>query len=119
MNVLHPRIVILEYNPTFGPERSVTVPYDPEFYRMNYHKSGYYHGASLTALTKLMSERGYILIGCDSNGYNSFFVRKDVAEGIFLEVPPRLAYYPAKPRFRHGAPEVQFSVINDLPLIEV
>lgn len=119
LNVLHPRIVILEYNPTFGPERSVTVPYDPEFYRMNYHKSGYYHGASLTALTKLMSERGYILIGCDSNGYNSFFVRKDVAEGIFLEVPPRLAYYPAKPRFRHGAPEVQFSVINDLPLIEV
>lgn len=119
LNVLHPRIVILEYNPTFGPERSVTVPYDPEFYRMNYHKSGYYHGASLSALTKLMSERGYILIGCDSNGYNSFFVRKDVAEGIFLEVPPRLAYYPAKPRFRHGAPEVQFSVIKDLPLIEV
>lgn len=119
LNVLHPRVVILEYNPTFGPERSVTVPYDPEFYRMNYHKSGYYHGASLSALAKLMSSRGYILIGCDSNGYNSFFVRKDVAEGIFIEVPPQMAYYPAKPRFRHGSPEVQFAVIKELPLIEV
>ena len=119
INVLNPRIVILEYNPTFGPERSITVPYDPNFYRMNYHSSGYYHGASLTALTKLMKKRGYILIGCDSNGYNAFYVREDVAEGIMVEVPPSKAYYPAKPRFRAGAPDIQFSVIKDLQFVEV
>lgn len=119
INVLHPRVVVLEYNPTFGPDKSITVPYDPEFYRMNYHKSGYYHGASLTALTKLMKNRGYILVGCDSNGYNSFFVRQDVAEGIFVEVSPSMAYYPAKPRFRAGSPDVQFSVIKDLSFVEV
>lgn len=119
INVLSPRVVVLEYNPTFGPEKSITVPYDAEFYRMNYHKSGYYHGASLTALTKLMKSRGYILVGCDSNGYNAFFVREDVAEGIFVETMPSMAYYPAKPRFRPGSPDVQFSVIKDLPFVEV
>lgn len=119
VNVLNPRVVVLEYNPTFGPERSITVPYDPNFYRMNYHSSGYYHGASLTALTKLMKKRGYSLVGCDSNGYNAFYVREDVAEGIMVEIPPAKAYYPAKPRFRAGSPDIQFSVIKDLQFVEV
>lgn len=119
VNVINPRVVILEYNPSFGPDRSVTIPYDPEFYRMNYHKSGWYHGASLTALTKLMRRKGYILAGCDSNGYNAFFVREDAAHGVLRDIEPAEAYYSAKPRFRYGTPEAQFSVIGHLPLVEI
>ncbi len=119
LNVIKPRIVILEYNPSFGPERSITIPYDPKFYCMDYHKSGWYHGASLTALTKLMCKKGFILVGCDSNGYNAFFVRSDVAEGVLRELPPEEAYYPAKPRFRHGTHESQFSVVSHLQFTEI
>jgi hypothetical protein len=119
INVIKPRVVILEYNPSFGPERSISIPYDPEFYRMNYHKSGWYHGASLTALTKLMKNKGYMLVGCDSNGYNAFYIREDVAEGVFREIEPAEAFYAAKPRFRYGTPDAQFEVIKHLKFVEI
>ncbi len=54
----NPRVVVVEYNASFGPERSVSVPYDAGFDRMTVHPSGYYHGASLTALTRLAGARG-------------------------------------------------------------
>lgn len=119
INVIKPRVVMLEYNPSLGPERSISIPYYPEFYRMDYHKSGWYHGASLTALTSLMKSKGYILVGCDSNGYNAFFIREDVAEGVFREITPSEAYYPAKPRFRYGTPDAQFDVIKHLKFVEI
>ena len=37
IDVVSPRILILEYNATFGPEAAVTVPYDPSFVRGEKH----------------------------------------------------------------------------------
>lgn len=79
INNINPRIVVIEYNAAFGMNRSVTVPYEPDFDRFKKHKSGYYHGASLKALTKLGKEKGYSFICCDSNGVNAFFIR----DGLF------------------------------------
>lgn len=45
--------VIIEFNASFGPARSVTVPYEPSFERCAHHASGWYHGGSLAAFTKL------------------------------------------------------------------
>ncbi len=59
LDVLLPRVVVIEYNASFGPERSVTIPYDPRFDRYEVDVSGIYHGASLTALTRLGREKGY------------------------------------------------------------
>ena len=67
-----PILFIVEYNPSReGPEDSVTVPYNPEF-RWDWTN---YYGASLAALVKCASNKGYTLVY--ANGVNAFFVRSD------------------------------------------
>ena len=109
-----PRVVVIEYNATFGPDRSQTVIYDPEFDRHAKHASGYYHGASLAALAKLGQSKGYELVGCDSRGVNAFFVRKDVAEGRIPSISVEEAYYPMARRMKNASLAEQFEVIKDL-----
>ncbi|MGZ8881810.1 MAG: hypothetical protein ACXW0I_06915, partial [Methylosarcina sp.] len=70
-------IAIIEYNSLFGPERAITIPYDPEFDRIKAHHSGLYAGASLSALCDLAHEKGYTFIGSNSAGNNAYFVRND------------------------------------------
>ena len=71
---LDPDILILEYNSTFGKDRSISVPYDPAFSRMSAHYSGKYFGASLLALNALAQSKGYYFIGCNSAGNNAYFL---------------------------------------------
>lgn len=113
-----PRVVVVEYNATFGPERSVSVPYDPDFDRMARHASGYYHGASVTALARVGARKGYVLAGCESNGVNAFFVRADCAGGAVPAADPAAAWRPLRERGPDGHEE-QFAVIAHLPLEEV
>ena len=80
LEAVRPRIVVVEYNASFGPERSVTIPYTRAFYGYRAHSSGYYHGASLTALARLGERKGYVLAGCDSRGVNAFLV--DATAGL-------------------------------------
>lgn len=115
-----PRLVVIEYNASLGPELSLTVPYDPAFERLAKHESGFYCGASLRALTRLASRKGYRLIGCDSCGVNAFFLRNDVyAPGIRTrEVED--AFRPHRWRLEHGfSIEEQYKTIADLPYVEV
>ena len=77
INVIYPDVVIVEYNARFGPDRSVTIPYDKSFDRTNNKTSKIYYGASLMALCKLGRKKGYELVGTNSNGNNAFFVRND------------------------------------------
>lgn len=77
IDCISPAIAIIEYNSLFGPERAITVPYDPEFNRMKAHHSGLYAGASLSALCDLAHEKGYTFIGSNSAGNNAYFVRND------------------------------------------
>tara|TARA_B100000787_G_C16196535_1_gene301283 strand:- start:1433 stop:2314 length:882 start_codon:yes stop_codon:yes gene_type:complete len=72
-----PAIVIIEYNARFGYEKSVSIPYKKDFDRITEHHSSIYFGASLMALYKLGKEKGYSLVGTNTNGNNSFFVRDD------------------------------------------
>ncbi len=75
-----PRVVILEYNSMFGPERSVTVSYDAQFDRHAHHSM--FYGASLTALTRLSARKGYRLVAVEPSGINAFFLRNDLAPHI-------------------------------------
>jgi hypothetical protein len=53
-----PAVISVEYNSTLGFE-PITVPYDASFDRHEKHTPlGWYHGPSLTALTKLCAEHG-------------------------------------------------------------
>jgi hypothetical protein len=73
-----PRILVCEFNNVFGGERKISVPYDPQFRRMEKHHSGLYFGASLPAMALLAERRGYSLVGINSAGCNAFFVRNDL-----------------------------------------
>jgi hypothetical protein len=63
-----PQLVIIEYNPTHGPDESVAVPLNPNF---KWDGTNYY-GASLAALNKVGKAKGYRLV-C-ANWVNAFFV---------------------------------------------
>jgi hypothetical protein len=118
ITAIEPRIVVVEYNASFGPERAVTVPYREGFDRYREHVSGFYHGASLAALTKLGDEKGYILVGCESRGANAFFVKREAADGKLDALDPREAYFPLWER-AHLPVDEQFARIRQLELIAV
>lgn len=69
---LKPAVISVEYNSTLGME-PITVPYDPAFDRHQKHPRGWYHGASLTALTKLCARHGYGLAAGSNGSCNAFF----------------------------------------------
>ncbi|MBI2664974.1 hypothetical protein HYX10_06580 [Candidatus Woesearchaeota archaeon] len=89
-----PRVVVIEYNAGFKLNESKTIKYDSKYVWDGSH----YFGASLLALARLGKEKGYALVGCDSNGVNAFFVRDDLLAGNFRPQPLHKLYRP----FRHG-----------------
>jgi hypothetical protein len=119
ITVINPRIVVIEYNPSFGPSASITVVYDPNFDRFAKHPTGYYHGASLTALAKLAQEKGYILAGCDSSGTNAFFVRQDVAAGKIETASVAEAFFPSFHRSLTMGQEEQYQQVANMPFQKV
>jgi hypothetical protein len=84
LDCISPRVVVLEFNTAFGPERSVTLPYQPDF-RLDYNDRPYRCGASLPAFVKLGRQKGYRLVGVQSLGFNAFFVRSGLGEDLLPE----------------------------------
>lgn len=85
LDVVQPRILIVEVQDIWGADEAVTVPYRPDFNEGE--ASGFNNcGASLPAWVKLNRDKGYRLVGATSNGLNAFFLRNDVAPDIFPEV---------------------------------
>ncbi len=94
ITVCSPRVLMLEYNSMFGPERAVSVPYDPKFSRRD-HRFCYY-GASLAAMTRLSARKGYRLVAVEPTGVNAFFLRNDVGPEIPACDPARVYRIPDK-----------------------
>jgi hypothetical protein len=114
------RVVVIEYNATLGPDRSATIPYDPSFRYDQYFHGGVYHGASLAALTKIANGKGYALIGCESQGANAFFVRRDCLAGTQLvECTAKQAWRPLRWRDQLGDIRAQQRLLVGLALQEV
>lgn len=122
VRAVDPRIVIVEYNSIFGPERSVAVPYDPEFHRGSLPRTqGLYYGASLAALARIGERRGYRLATTDHRGVNAFFVRHDVAPDV-PGVTARRAFRLMDKHHRlleRGLSLDEIIEEQDLPLIEI
>lgn len=95
VEVVRPIVVIVEYNSVWGGERAITVPYDEHFVRSRAHSSMMYYGASLRAFCELGRQKGYAFIGCNSNGNNAFFVRRDKL-GALQERTPEEGYVESK-----------------------
>ena len=99
IEAVSPRILVVEYNSTFGVEAAVTIPYDKDFRRDQAHHSHLYWGASLSAIASLAVRKGYALVGGNSAGNNAFFVRTDVLGTL---APTSVADAFAPSRFRES-----------------
>ena len=81
IEIVRPRVVVIEYNAGLAPPLSVTVPYQP-----NRGGDGTnFFGASLEALVRLGRQKGYRVVGCNISGSNAFFVRDDLCAAHFLD----------------------------------
>jgi hypothetical protein len=112
---IKPRVVVIEYNASFGPSEPWIALYEPSFDSRAHHPSGWYHGASLTALARLGARRGYQLVGCDSAGVNAFFVRRELAASKLPAQDPAEAFHPHRRRLRHASAEAQIEALRSLP----
>lgn len=99
IHVVSPVIVVCEYNSVFGADRAITVPYDASFVRRVAHPSNLYYGTSLGALCHLAQRKGYAFVGCNSNGNNAYFVRRDRMRDL-QELTPGAGY--VESRFREA-----------------
>jgi hypothetical protein len=127
IDVVQPRILVVEYNSTFGPTAAVTVPYDPVFDRTRAHPSNLYWGASLTALCLVASRKGLAFVGGTSAGNNAFFVRRDVL-GELTPMTPEEGWVDARIRESRDSEgkltyvdgrAARIDVIADMPLVDV
>jgi hypothetical protein len=89
IDVVSPRVVVLEYQDILGPERACTVPYKDNFCAYDYPTTNgmpNFAGASLQAFVKLGRRKGFRLVGCNRYGYNAFFIKQGVCENLFPEI---------------------------------
>ena len=119
IRLVQARVVVIEYNATFGRERAVAIPYSPDFNRFDAHPSGRYHGASLKALELLGRIKGYSLVGCNSDGVNAFFVRSDLLSGRLRAISSAQAYHEERKRRRIATSAEQLAAIAHLPLVTI
>ena len=117
---IDPRIVVIEYNATFGPDDAVSIPYDSNFIRYETHSSGFYHGCSLAAIEHLGKLKGYKLIGVDHTGVKAFLVKAHLCPDIpavsaadcFKDNRGRLKY-------KNLSRAEQFNEISHMPLVDL
>ena len=109
-----PRVVIVEYHNILGPDRSITVPYTPDFNRFDSHPD--YLGASLKAFVKLGRKKGYRLIGVNKYEFNAFFIRNDIASDLFPEIEVSSCFAHAQSR---DGMEKRYPDIKNFEWIEV
>ena len=119
INVITPRIVVLEYQDILGPDRSLTVPYSDDF-------SGYsvsvtagmpdFAGASLRAFVKLAQRKGYRLVATNMLGYNAFFIHQDIQESVVPSVQIEQCF--THPKVIEGM-KTRFPKVRELPWEEV
>ncbi|MGH7511958.1 MAG: hypothetical protein ACREOQ_03435 [Gemmatimonadales bacterium] len=111
LEVLRPRVLVVEYNATYPPDLDWVVEYDGARW---WNRTSYF-GASLKAYERLGRQHGLRLVGCDLTGVNAFFVRDELAGNHFEEPATAEALYePARYYLArtHGHPPA-FSDLTD------
>jgi len=93
IDIVRPRVIVIEYNGKFPPPMNLAQRYNPE----HRWKGTDYGGSSLVAITKVAGRKGYSLVGCGIAGVNAFFVRDDLL-GDKFQAPftPENHYQPAR-----------------------
>jgi len=96
LHEFRPRVVVVEYNAAIPPAIDWQVHYAAD----RSWDGSQNAGASLKAFERLGRRLGYCLVGCDYSGVNAFFVRHDLATGLFAEPFTAENHY-EPPRYPH------------------
>ena len=113
LDIISPRVVIMETNCLIPYDMPLTVKYAPE---STYKHGDVYIGASIAAMVKLSREKGYRLIGAHRHGFNAIFMRDDVGLKYFPEVTAESLHYNSE--IRH-AQATRWLSAKSLPWVEV
>lgn len=112
IQIINPRVVVIEYNDIIGPNEAITVPYSDDFNAYVYPTTRgmpNYCGASLAAFVKLAKKLGYRLVGCNRYGYNAFFIKNSIGVQYIPEIPIEKC-------FTH--PKVLWGMKNRFPVVK-
>lgn len=118
---LRPKIVVLEYNSVYGPERSVTIPYAAEFDYRRAHPTNLYYGVSLKGWQALWGAAGYRFVTVDRCGVNAVFADPAAFQPGFLDAVVPLTWaenaYQVRASGRRG--EAQYDLIRSMAVVDV
>jgi hypothetical protein len=81
IEVIRPRVVVVEYNAKYGPSNLWAVKY----YKNKGWGNDSYTGVSLKLLEEMMKDKGYSLVGCGITGANAFFVNNNENLNLFMK----------------------------------
>jgi hypothetical protein len=76
ISVTSPKVVIIETHIEFGMN-NIVVPYDKDYVYPGQQPD--YHGASPVAMERLARRKGYRLVGANSYGFNTIYIREGLA----------------------------------------
>jgi hypothetical protein len=81
---MKPKIFIVEYNSAFGPDMSVTIPYQEDFRLKKNHGENLFYGCSISAWKKLFTKFEYTFVTVDKNGVNAIFIDSEQFDTDFV-----------------------------------
>lgn len=118
---LKPKIIIVEYNSAFGPERSITIPYDSGFNMFATPYPYLYYGVSISGWKNLLKQYGYEFITVETNGVNAFFIHAEAFETDFVSNVRKIEFKENMHQLRLFKKnwQGQFEIIKALPFIEI
>lgn len=86
LEIISPRVIVLEFNHLLGFEKSLSIPYDSSFVAEFSADGSDYAGASLPAFVKLLRQKNYRFIGTNRFATNAFFIRNDIVCSALEEI---------------------------------
>jgi hypothetical protein len=87
IEAVNPRVCVFETHNIVPGQLALTIPYQSDFDYMAQPENQWdFRSASLGAMIKLSSKKGYRLIGAHRHGFNAFFLRNDLAPDLFPQV---------------------------------
>lgn len=116
-----PKIFVVEYNSVYGPERSMTIEYQPTFVFTQAHPTHLYYGVSISGWRRFFEQHGYRFVTVDRNGVNGFFVDPEHFDTSFLDGVKGLAFAENQSQYKKFRipSEQQFILIADQKFVTI
>ena len=89
IEVIDPRVVVIEYNAQFSPDVEWVMGYNSE----HIWNGDEWFGASLRSLEVLGNDKGYQLVGTNLTGTNAFFVKRELTGDKFYKPATAMELY--------------------------